>query len=160
MYIMAINEEVYIFKPQTVFSAFSVNNLATAKQFYTEALGLEQISNTMGLTLKLPSGGTHFIYAKDDYSPADFTVLNFFVGNIDEVVDTLHRHCIVFESYDNMPAPQGDKGILRGLSTGDGPGKAWFKIQQVILSRCCRKNRILVSTSLESYLDVCGCSSG
>lgn len=31
------------------------------------------------------------------------------------------------EFYDNMPAPQDEKGILRGKAANQGPDIAWFK---------------------------------
>jgi catechol 2,3-dioxygenase-like lactoylglutathione lyase family enzyme len=114
-------------KAQAVFSGFSVNDLDKAKQFYTQVLGLAVGDETMGLQLKLPSGGTLFIYVKGDHQPATFTVLNFVVDNIDEAVDDLTNRGISFEHYDNMPGKQDEKGILRGLSINMGPDIAWFK---------------------------------
>ena len=46
-----------MFKPQTAFSGFSVDDLAHAKVFYTETLGLKLGSEEMGLRLQLPGGG-------------------------------------------------------------------------------------------------------
>ena len=114
-------------KAQAVFSGFSVNDLTAAKQFYTQVLGLTVDNEMMGLQLKLPAGGTLFIYPKDDHQPATFTVLNFAVDNIDEAVDELAKQGVNFERYDNMPGGQDDKGIVRGLSTNQGPDIAWFK---------------------------------
>jgi catechol 2,3-dioxygenase-like lactoylglutathione lyase family enzyme len=116
-----------MFKAQAAFSGFSVDDQAKAKEFYTKKLGLELADDKMGLQLKLPGGGSLFIYPKDDHKPASFTVLNFVVGDIDKAVDELVGHGVKFEHYDNMPAPQDKKGIARGLSAGQGPDIAWFK---------------------------------
>jgi catechol 2,3-dioxygenase-like lactoylglutathione lyase family enzyme len=116
-----------MFKAQAAFSGFSVEDINKAKQFYTQVLGLLLEDETMGLQLKLPNGGQVFIYAKDDHKPADFTILNFVVDNIDESIDELTKLGISFEHYDNMPAKQDEKGILRGLSVNQGPDIAWFK---------------------------------
>ena len=114
-------------KARAVFSGFSVDDLNITKQFYTEVLGLHLVEETMGLQFKLPDGGALFIYPKAGHQPATFTVLNFVVENIDDAVDGLTKLGVKFERYDNMPAPQDEKGIARGLSVHQGPDIAWFK---------------------------------
>ena len=42
-------------------------------------------------------------------------------------VDELVAKGVVFERYDNMPAPQDEKGVLRGKAANQGPDIAWFK---------------------------------
>lgn len=116
-----------MFKAQAAFSGFSVNDIAKAKQFYTQILGLTVKDETMGLQLVLPNGGELFVYQKDNHQPATFTTLNFVVDNIDTAVDELTKLGVVFERYDTMGAPQDAKGILRGLSAHQGPDIAWFK---------------------------------
>lgn len=114
-------------KARAAFSGLSVKNLQEAKRFYTETLGLTLSDEAMGLQLQLPGGGTLFIYQKDDHQPAVFTVLNFVVDNIDETVDALKGMGVNLERYDNLPAAQDAKGILRGLAAHQGPDIAWFK---------------------------------
>lgn len=113
---------------RTAFGGFSVNDLAKAKAFYVDTLGLKLVDDKMGLQLELPGGGQLFIYDKPDHQPATFTILNFVVDDIDEAVDHLvSDHSIAFERYDNMPGDQDEKGILRGKAAGMGPDIAWFK---------------------------------
>jgi catechol 2,3-dioxygenase-like lactoylglutathione lyase family enzyme len=116
-----------MFKAVAAFSGFSANDLAKAKQFYTETLGLKLLDEEMGLTLELPTGGTVFVYDKADHQPASFTILNFVVENIDSAVDELVGNGVVFERYDSLPVAQDEKGILRGLAADQGPDIAWFK---------------------------------
>jgi catechol 2,3-dioxygenase-like lactoylglutathione lyase family enzyme len=116
-----------MFKATAAFSGLSVDDIAKAKQFYTATLGLTVADETMGLQLELPGSGQLFIYPKEDHQPATYTVLNFVVENIDEAVDALTGLGVAFERYDNMPAAQDDKGILRGLDAKQGPDIAWFK---------------------------------
>lgn len=111
----------------TAFSGFSVNDQEKAKDFYTKTLGLELQDEQMGLNLKLPGGGSVFIYEKPDHQPATFTVLNFAVEDIDKAVDELTAQGVRFERYDNMPFKQDEKGIARGRSANQGPDIAWFK---------------------------------
>ena len=104
------------------FSGFAVPDLAAAKKFYGEILGLEVTKDhEMGLlTLHLPGGAEIIVYPKPDHVPAVFTILNFAVGDIDVAVDELAVRGVTFTRYDGFP--QDEKGIAR-----DGvPMIAWF----------------------------------
>ena len=114
-----------MFQPKTAFSGFSVNDLAKAKAFYTQTLGLQVVEEGVGLRLHLPGGGTAFAYPKDDHLPATFTLLDFVVDDIDEAVDELKSQGVSFERYAGMS--QDEKGIMRGISQNMGPDIAWFK---------------------------------
>jgi catechol 2,3-dioxygenase-like lactoylglutathione lyase family enzyme len=116
-----------MFTVKAAFSGFSVDDLAAAKKFYTETLGLILANEEMGLQLQLPGGGTVFVYDKPDHQPASFTILNFAVDDIDAAVDELGKAGVQFEHYDNMPAAQDEKEILRGRAANQGPDIAWFK---------------------------------
>ena len=114
-----------MFKPKTAFSGFSVNDLAKAKEFYTQTLGLKVVEEGVGLRLHLPGGGTAFAYPKDDHQPATFTLLDFVVDDIDEAADELKSRGVYFDRYEGMP--QDEKGIMRGIAQNMGPDIAWFK---------------------------------
>jgi catechol 2,3-dioxygenase-like lactoylglutathione lyase family enzyme len=109
------------------FSGLSVDDIKKAREFYVDTLALTLKDDNMGLDLELPGGGLLFIYEKQDHVPATYTALNFVVESIDETVDHLIGHGITFEHYDNMPAPQDEKEILRGKAAQQGPDIAWFK---------------------------------
>jgi catechol 2,3-dioxygenase-like lactoylglutathione lyase family enzyme len=109
------------------FSGFSSNDIAKAKTFYAETLGLEVTQSGNGLlTLNLSGGGRVIIYPKDDHQPATFTVLNFAVPDIDKAVDELTAAGITFERYPQFPG-QDERGIARPDGPGTGPSIAWFK---------------------------------
>lgn len=108
------------------FSGFSVSNLASAREFYEDVLGLSIEENPMGLNLKLKNMEV-FVYEKADHEPASFTVLNFKVADIDAAIEELEAKGVVFEKYNNLPADQDEKGVLRGLAANMGPDIAWFK---------------------------------
>ena len=105
-------------------SSFAVDDIAEARRFYGETLGLKVtvIDEQHGLiTLNLADGHDVFVYAKPDFVPATYTVLNFKVDDIDAAVDGLASKGVSFERYDSFA--QDDKAILRG----PGPSIAWFK---------------------------------
>jgi predicted enzyme related to lactoylglutathione lyase len=114
-------------KDSPAFSGFSVKDIAATKKFYNEVLGLDVSEDEMGLQLKITGSTPIYIYQKDNHEPATFTILNFPVEDIDSAIDGLVAKGIVFERYDNMPADQDEKGVLRGRAAGMGPDIAWFK---------------------------------
>jgi predicted enzyme related to lactoylglutathione lyase len=105
------------------FSSFAVDDLTAARRFYADTLGLEvsEVPEMDGL-LRVRTGDQDvLVYARDDHTPASFTVLNFPVENIDEVADALTERGVRFERYAQFGEPDG-KGIYRG----GGPDIAWF----------------------------------
>ena|SRR6266480_7182581 len=102
------------------FSGFSVDDLQKAKEFYTETLGLRVTEENGLLNLHLGSGVHVLVYPKPNHMPANFTVLNFPVEDIDRTVDELAARGVRFERYEGLPADE--KGIMRG----NGPDIAWF----------------------------------
>ena len=113
-----------MFKDTKAFSGFAVNDLAVAKKFYGETLGLHVDQGPQGLRLKIAGGNPTFVYSKPDHVPATYTILNFPVGDIDKAVDELTAAGVKFEHYGNLTDA---RGIARGATTGGGPDIAWFK---------------------------------
>jgi predicted enzyme related to lactoylglutathione lyase len=106
------------------FSGFAVDDIEAAKRFYGETLGLavNVLDEEHGLvTIKTSDGEKVFVYAKPDHAPANFTLLNFEVDDIDAAVEGLAERGVEFERYDAFD--HDEKGIARG----DGPMIAWFK---------------------------------
>ena len=114
-----------MFKNAPSFSSYSVNDLNTAKTFYSETLGLYVTSTPEGLSLQT-AGCTVFLYLKPDHAPASFTVLNFKVPDIDKAVDDLKSRGVPRESYGG-DIKTDENAIFRGTETGQGPNIAWFK---------------------------------
>jgi catechol 2,3-dioxygenase-like lactoylglutathione lyase family enzyme len=104
------------------FSGFSSNDIAAARHFYGEILGVDVEEANGMLTLKLGGGQTVLIYPKPDHAPATYTALNFEVGDIEASVDDLLASGISFERY-GAESGQDERGIVRGW----GPPIAWFK---------------------------------
>jgi catechol 2,3-dioxygenase-like lactoylglutathione lyase family enzyme len=119
-----------MFNPKSVLTAFSAKDLDVIKHFYTEVLGLEVTDSPAGLEIQLPGGAKTMAYQSDKNEPATYTMLNFFVDDIDEAVDALTQRGVTFERYEDMGFPQDEKGIARGLAAHKGPDAAWFKDPQ------------------------------
>jgi predicted enzyme related to lactoylglutathione lyase len=110
-----------MFEHTKAFSGFSVDDIANAKQFYSQTLGVRVTEENGMLTLHIAGDRDTLIYPKSDHVPATFTILNFPVDDVDKAVDELTGRGVRFERYDG--AQQDAKGISRGL----GPDIAWFK---------------------------------
>ena len=115
-----------MFRDTTTFSSFSVDDLAAAKEFYGQTLGLDVSEMSEGLSLKVAGGGNIFVYPKSDHVPATFTVLNFQVDDIDEAAQELRSKGVELESLAGDIETDED-GIFRGRDQGKGPDIAWFK---------------------------------
>jgi|SRR5918997_5941801 catechol 2,3-dioxygenase-like lactoylglutathione lyase family enzyme len=113
-----------MFAETKAFSGFAVDDIGKAREFYGETLGLNTsiVDEEHGLlSLDLAGDRPTFVYPKPDHEPADYTVLNFPVDDIDAAVDELGRRGVSFERYEGFD--QDEKGIVRGA----GPFIAWFR---------------------------------
>jgi len=105
-------------------NGFAVNDIEAAKRFYGETLGLgvTTLSEEFGVTsIELAGGRTTLIYAKPDFVPATYTILNFEVDDVESAVDELSSRGVEMERYEGFE--QDEKGIAHG----PGPHIAWFK---------------------------------
>ncbi|WP_316748724.1 VOC family protein [Pedobacter gandavensis] len=106
------------------FSSFSVDDLERARAFYGGVLGLELKDDPMGiLELHVAGSSPIVIYPKHNHVPATFTILNFPVQNVEDLVDALVEKGVKFEHYAEADFKTDEKGVFRG----DGPVIAWFK---------------------------------
>jgi catechol 2,3-dioxygenase-like lactoylglutathione lyase family enzyme len=113
--------------PLDIFSGFSVDDIAAARTFYRDTLGLDVTDGPMdNLDIGLPAGGHVFVYAKPDHTPASFTILNLVVDDIDAAVDDLNARGVPTKIYGDE-LPTDDKGVMRGRSQDRGPDIAWFR---------------------------------
>lgn len=105
-----------------MFGSFSVNDIGAARSFYADRLGLQVSVLGEGgpLFIQGPGGETTLVYAKPDHQPAEFTVLNLSVADIDEAADELDELGVELERYTDIPTD--DRGIYRGQDHST----AWF----------------------------------
>ena len=116
-----------MFKDSTkAYSGFAVKDIAAAKKFYGETLGLEVREVTDGglIDIRLPGGARVLAYPKLDHVPATFTILNFPVPDVERAVDELTLAGVQIEHYDSPDFKADAKGIVRD---DRGPTIAWFK---------------------------------
>ena len=104
----------------TAFSGFAVDDIARARQFYAEVLGMSVTEEHGMLFLDIARGARVLVYPRPGHVPAPFTVLNFPVPDVAAAVEELVAGGVTFERYDGMPQDE------RGIMTGGGPLIAWF----------------------------------
>jgi catechol 2,3-dioxygenase-like lactoylglutathione lyase family enzyme len=109
-----------MFGTTKAFSGFSVNDIAAAKAFYGDTLGLRVSEENGMLTLHIAGDRDILVYPKPNHEPATYTILNFPVEDIDRAVDELVERGVTFERYEGMG--QDDRGVNRA----GGPPIAWF----------------------------------
>ena len=111
-----------MFKDTKAFSGFAVPDIAAARTFYGDTLGIDVTEEHGMLTLRLAGGRDTLIYPKPNHEPATYTILNFPVDDIDSVVDELLERGVDIEIYDGFD--QDERGIVRD---DGGPPIAWFR---------------------------------
>ena len=110
-----------MFKDTKAYSSFAVDDTDAAKRFYGETLGIDvkvEDPEYGLLTLNLGGDRPTLIYPRPDHTPAEYTILNFPVDDIDAGVDALVERGIEMKRFEGFD--QDEKGIMRD-------GKiAWF----------------------------------
>ena len=110
-----------MFASTEAFSGFAVDDIERAREFYGETLGLETSMQNGLMTLHLAGGRPTLVYPKPSHMPADYTILNFKVDEIEPAVDELAARGVQLERYAGME--QDERGIMRG----GGPYIGWFR---------------------------------
>jgi catechol 2,3-dioxygenase-like lactoylglutathione lyase family enzyme len=109
-----------MFASTKAFSGFAVD-VAKAREFYGETLGVKTSEENGILTLHLGGDRPTLVYPKPDFEPATYTILNFPVDDIESAVDELAGRGVRFERYPGFDQDE------RGIHRGGGPLIAWFK---------------------------------
>ncbi len=110
-----------MFHHTKAFSGFAVEDLEQARDFYTDTLGIETSEEYGLLTLHLAGERPTLIYPRPGHKPAEYTILNFPVEDIEAAVDELTARGVSIERYEGFK--QDERGIMRE----EGPYIAWFK---------------------------------
>ncbi len=102
------------------YSGFSVNDIDAAQKFYGELLEIPLTESHGMLKLHINPTKDILVYPKGDkHVPAEYTMLNFSVDDIDAAVAELAAAGITFEKSEGVD----DTGVFRL----GGPPIAWFK---------------------------------
>ena len=110
-------------KPDQAYSGFSVDDIPKAMAFYGGTLGMDVTEENGMLGLSIGGGKRVLVYPKPNHVPAEFTILNFPVDDVEAAVDALAAAGVAFEHYDWPGLTTDAKGIMRG----NGPDIAWFR---------------------------------
>ena len=110
-----------MFTDTKAFSGFAVDDVEKARAFYGDTLGLKISEENDILTLHIADDRPTLVYPRPGHIPAEYTILNFPVDDIEQAVDELAARGVEFERYEGFD--QDDRGIHRG----GGPLIAWFK---------------------------------
>ena len=110
-----------MFENTKAFSGFAVDDLEAARKFYGETLGLKTSEQYGLMTLHLAGGRDTLVYPKPAHTPADFTILNFQVDDIDAAVGELVSRGVEMEKYEGLGQD------AQGINRAGGPYIAWFK---------------------------------
>jgi predicted enzyme related to lactoylglutathione lyase len=109
-----------MFGDTKAFSGFAVGDVGEAKEFYEGKLGIATSTANGILTLHIAGDRDTIVYPRPGHTPAQYTILNFPVDDIDAAVDGLTARGVEIERYDGFE--QDERGIFRG----GGPFIAWF----------------------------------
>jgi catechol 2,3-dioxygenase-like lactoylglutathione lyase family enzyme len=110
-----------MFTNTKAFQGFAVPDIEQAAAFYGETLGIRTSDENGLLTLHLAGDRDTIVYPKPDHEPANFTILNFPVEDIDGAVSELNARGVELLRYDGFE--QDDKGVHRDP---EGPPIGWF----------------------------------
>jgi catechol 2,3-dioxygenase-like lactoylglutathione lyase family enzyme len=113
-----------VLRNSPLYASFAVDDLARAREFYADVLGVDvtEIAGGGLLSLRAGNGYAVLIYPKERHEPAEHTILNFPVDDIETAVDRLGAAGVAFEHYDEGPVKTDERGIA-----SPGPRQAWFR---------------------------------
>ena len=105
-----------------IFPVLPAADLARAKAFYTQTLGLSvQFESDAGVGFTAGSGAMLFIYPYGQ-TKAEHTTAGFMVADVESVVAELRAKGLKFEEYD-LPGLK----TVNGIAEAGGVKGAWFK---------------------------------
>lgn len=113
-----------MFDTSKAFSSFAVQDLAQARSFYGETLGVPTSDDGDLMLLRLTPDRQVLVYPKVDHVPASYTVLNFEVDDIEAAVAALTARGVDVAHYAGTATETDtdESGIFR---IGD-LAQAWF----------------------------------
>jgi predicted enzyme related to lactoylglutathione lyase len=106
-----------------MYSYIPAKDVARARRFYEQTIGLEPTQETAGGVVYQFAGGTAcFLYPTPNAGTSKASQAFWQVDDIERVVADLKKRGVKFEQYE-MPGMNAETGIY----TGGGAKAAWFK---------------------------------
>ena len=102
----------------------AVSDMARAKAFLTNSLGLSLVADDSDFFAVYECGGTRLnIYPSPSAGSCKSTVASFVVADLDSAMAELRQNGVVFEEYDMTDGPK----TVNGVAEAPGIRTAWFK---------------------------------
>lgn len=106
------------------FAALPASDLARARRWYSEKLGIEPTEDRDGALQYETGEGTGFLLYESAFAGTNqATAMGWIVPDVDAELDDLRRRGVTFEDYD-LPGLKTDDGVV---TMPDGTKGAWFK---------------------------------
>lgn len=102
----------------------AVSDMARAKAFLTDKLGLAMVAGDADFFAAYECGGTRLnVYPSPFAGSCKSTAASFVVTDLDSVMAELRQNGVVFEEYDMTDGPK----TVNGVAEAPGIRSAWFK---------------------------------
>lgn len=101
-----------MYSNQSALVTFSVSDLAQARHFYADLLGLNLDESMPGMIGLKIAGNQVSFYEKKNHTPGNYTLLNLPVDDIHTAISALKQKGVVFEHYDQPDCKTDDEGIV------------------------------------------------
>ena len=111
-----------MFKDTKAFSGFAVPDIAAARAFYGDTLGIETPRTTGCSRCASRAARDTLVYPKPNHEPATYTILNFGVDDIEATSTSCSSGAWTSEIYDGFE--QDERGIVRDAAARRSPGSA------------------------------------
>ena len=107
-----------------LYAYFPAKDLARARRFYEETLGLvPQSPDNGGVTYAFAGGTAAFLYPTDNAGTSKASQCFWSVADVDREIVDLRGRGVVFERYDDLPGERSPEGAV----IAGGAKAAWFK---------------------------------
>jgi len=107
-----------------LYAYFPARDLARARRFWEEQVGLKPKMEIAGGVVYAFAGGTEaFLYVTSNAGTSQASQAFWQVDDVDAEIAALKARGVVFEQYDGMPGERSPSGAI----TAGGAKAAWFK---------------------------------
>ena len=107
-----------------LYAYFPAGDLARARRFYEDKVGLRPKQEIAGGVVYEFAGGTEaFLYPTPNAGTSQASQAFWQVDDVDAEIAELESRGVVFEHYDDMPGERSPRGAV----TAGGAKAAWFK---------------------------------